>query len=196
MNFLETIILEDDFVLLRPLTLSDEEGFAQIAFNYDIWKYTRALVMNREELKVYITLALNEKERKIRYPFTIIDKVSGEIAGSTSYANVSVQDKRIEIGWSWLGEKFQRTGLNSRCKFLLLQYAFEHLKVERVEFKTDVLNSAARKALLKIGAVEEGVLRSHTVMQDGRRRDTIYYSVLAGEWESVKKRFINFHVLN
>ena len=188
-NFQETIILEDNSVLLRPLTPADEEGLAKIAFDYNIWKYNTALVMNREELKAYITLALDERERRIRYPFTIIDKLSGETAGSMSYANVSVKDKRIEIGWSWLGKKFQGTGLNKRCKFLLMQYAFEHLKFERVEFKTDVLNSAARKALLKIGAIEEGVLRSHTVMQDGRRRDTIYYSVLLNEWEPVKKRF-------
>jgi RimJ/RimL family protein N-acetyltransferase len=191
MNFKGIIILEDDYVLLRPLTQPDEEGFAGIAFEYDIWKYTRALVMNREELKAYINLALEEKEKEIRYPFTVIDKLTGEIAGSTSYANISIRDKRIEIGWTWLGKKFQGTGLNNRCKFLLMKYAFEHLKFERVEFKTDVLNTAARKALLKIGAIEEGVLRSHTVMQDGRRRDTIYYSVLAGEWESVKKKFFN-----
>ena len=192
MNFQETIILENNSVLLRPLTPSDEEGFTRIAFDYDVWKYTRSLVMTPEELKVYIISALDEKEGRIRYPFTIIDKLSGEIAGSTSYANVSVKDKRVEIGWSWLGKKFQGTGLNKHCKFLLLQYAFEHLKFERVEFKTDVLNSAARKALLKIGAVKEGVLRSHTVMQDGRRRDTIYYSVLLNEWDSVKKKFFSF----
>ena len=191
MNFNKTIILEDDSVLLRPLTPADEEAFAGIAFDYSIWKYTRALVMNKVELKSYITLALEEKQREIRYPFTIIDKMSGEIAGSTSYANVSDKDKRIEIGWTWLGKKFQGTGLNSRCKYLLMQYAFKHLKFERVEFKTDVLNTAARKALLKIGAIEEGVLRSHTLMQDARRRDTIYYSVLAGEWDSVKKSFFN-----
>jgi RimJ/RimL family protein N-acetyltransferase len=192
MNFQETIILEDNSILLRPLTPADEEELAKIAFDYDIWKYNTALVLNGEELKAYITLALDERERRIRYPFTIINKLSGETAGSMSYGNVSVKDKRIEIGWSWLGKKFQGTGMNKRCKFLLMQYAFEHLKFERVEFKTDVLNTAARKALLKIGAIEEGVLRSHTVMQDGRRRDSIYYSVLLNEWESVKKRLFNF----
>ena len=189
MNFRETIILEDNSLLLRPLTLEDEEGFTRIAFDYDIWKYTRSLVMNAEEIKAYIISALDERERIIRYAFTVIDKSSGEIAGSTSYANLSIKDKRIEIGWTWLGKKFQSTGLNKKCKFLLLQYAFDKLKFERVEFKTDVLNTAARKALLKIGATEEGILRSHTVMQDGRRRDTIFYSILLKEWQSVKEYY-------
>ncbi len=189
MNFNENIILENNFALLRPLSLEDEEGFSQIAFDSDIWKYNVARIMNSTELKEFINTSLEDRKRNLRYQFTIIQKASGEIAGSTSYSNISVKDKRVEIGWTWLGKKFMGTGLNKECKFLLLQYAFEHLKFERVEFKTDVLNKASRRALQKIGAKEEGILRSHTLMHDGRRRDTIYYSILASEWSGIKMSF-------
>jgi RimJ/RimL family protein N-acetyltransferase len=183
MNFSDNIILENNSVLLRPLSSDDEDGLSKIAFDPDLWKFTVSCAMNLDELKKYINTAIDDRKRNIRYPFTIIDKSSGEIAGSTSYGNISVKDKRVEIGWTWLGKKFRGTGMNKECKFLLLQYAFEHLKFKRVEFKTDVLNKASRRALEKIGAKEEGVLRSHTLMHDGRRRDTIYYSILADEWK-------------
>jgi N-acetyltransferase len=189
MNFTENIILENNFALLRPSSLKDEEGFSKIAFDPDIWKYNVARIMNSTELNEFINSSLDDRERNFRYPFTIIDKRVGEIAGSTSYANFSIKDKRLEIGWTWLGKKFMGTGLNKECKFLLLQYAFEHLKFERVEFKTDVLNKASRRALQKIGAKEEGILRSHTLMHDGRRRDTIYYSMLSNEWKEIKRSF-------
>jgi len=191
MNFTENIILENNSVLLRPLTAEDEKGLSKIAFDADIWKYTVTRAMNSTELKEYINIALEDRERNSRYPFSIIDKASGEIAGSTSYGNIYVKDKRIEIGWTWLAKKFIGSGLNKECKFLLLQYAFEHLMFERVEFKTDFLNKAARKALVKIGAKEEGILKSHTLMHDGRRRDTIYYSILADEWKEIKN--MNFY---
>lgn len=190
MNFAEDIILKNNSVLLRPLTSEDEEGLVKIAFDADIWKYTIVSVMNSTELKNYINTALEERKKNLRYPFTIVDKQSGEIAGSTSYGNISVKDKRLEIGWTWLGKKFRGTELNKNCKFLLLQYAFDHLKFERVEFKTDVLNNRARKALVKIGAKEEGILRSHMILYDGRRRDSVYYSILKDEWEELKASFL------
>jgi len=190
MNFAEDIILKNNSVLLRPLTSEDEEGLVKIAFDADIWKYTIVSVMNSTELKNYINTALQERKKNLRYPFTIVDKQSGEIAGSTSYGNISVKDKRLEIGWTWLGKKFRGTELNKNCKFLLLQYAFDHLKFERVEFKTDVLNDRARKALVKIGAKEEGILRSHMILYDGRRRDSVYYSILKDEWEELKASFL------
>ena len=183
MNFKDNIILENNIALLRPLASEDEKGFSNIAFDADIWKYNVGRIMNSTELKEFIKTALEDRKRNFRYPFTIVDKRIGEIAGSTSFGNVSVKDKRIEIGWTWLGKKFMGAGLNKECKFLLLQYVFEHLMFERVEFKTDVLNKASRRAIEKIGAKEEGILRSHTLMHDGRRRDTIYYSILVKEWK-------------
>ncbi len=183
--FNENIILENNFVSIRPLNEGDFEGFSYIAFDERIWKFTTSRISNEDELQKYIFDALNEKETELRYPFTVIDKSSNRIAGSTSYLNYSTKDQRIEIGHSWLGKEFQGKGINRETKFLLIDYAFTQLKIKRVEFKTDVLNIQARKALLKIGATEEGILRSHTLMHDGRRRDTIFYSILYDEWKKL-----------
>ena len=106
--------------------------------------------------------------------------------GSTSFGNISLRDKRAEIGWTWIGQNYQGKGINSEIKYLMIKYLFETLDFERVELKTDVLNIKARKALLRIGLKEEGVLRSHTLMTHGRRRDTVYYSLLKSEWEEIK----------
>lgn len=187
MDFSKTLILQNDLVLLRPLKASDYEDLTEISFDSDIWKYNVTSASNEKELKKWIDDSLVSKKNNQRYPFVIIDKISKRILGSTSIGNVSLFDKRAEIGWTWLGTDFQSTGINKQCKFLLLQYLFDELKFERVEFKTDVLNIKSRKALKNIGATEEGILRSHTSMHDGRRRDTIYYSILLNEWSSIKK---------
>lgn len=187
MNFTENIILENDVVLLRPLEKADYELFKEIAFNPDIWKHNVTSASNENELHIWIDDALESKKNNQRYPFTIVDKKTERAVGSTSIGNISLTDKRAEIGWTWLGLEFQGTGINKHCKFLLLQYLFDELKFERVEFKTDALNLKSRRALQKIGAKEEGILRSHTLMHDGRRRDTVYYSILKNEWLSINK---------
>ncbi|MCZ6776979.1 MAG: GNAT family N-acetyltransferase, partial [Ignavibacteria bacterium] len=124
----------------------------------EIWKYSTNNLTTKEALEEFISVALAERKAGGSYPFVICDKKKKATAGSTRYGNISWKDKRIEIGWTWLGVDFQRTGLNRACKHVLLKYAFESLEMERVEFKTDVLNQQARQALLKIGAKEEGVL--------------------------------------
>ena len=125
-------------------------------------------------------------KNKKRLAFSIFDKQSNLLVGSTSIGNISERDKRVEIGWTWLGREFQGKGINDKVKYLLLKYCFEELDYERVEFKTDILNEPARKALKRIGAIEEGVLRSHTIMTHNRRRNTIYYSILSHEWKELK----------
>ena len=122
-----------------------------------------------------------------RRAFTIIDKSTNKIAGSMSMGNISMYDLRLEIGWSWLGKEFRGTDINRHSKFSMMKYAFEELFFERVEFKTDVLNTRARKGLEKIGGKEEGVLRSHTTMWNNRRRDSVYYGVLKNEWPLLKQ---------
>lgn len=181
------IRLENERVLLRPLTDSDLDEIKKIAFNEHIWTYSTALLLNEADAEDYLAKALKDRETKLRYAFAIIDKKENQFAGSSSIGNISEKNKRLEIGWTWLGKQFQGTGLNKNCKFLLLQYAFEELDYVRAEFKTDVLNKQARKALLKIGCTEEGVLRSHTLMPGNRRRDTIYYSILGHEWPHIKE---------
>jgi RimJ/RimL family protein N-acetyltransferase len=133
--------------------------------------------------------ALQEREQDKRVPFVVIDKDEQKICGCTSFGNISFYDQRIEIGWTWLGEAFLGTGVNRHAKFALFSYAFEVLKMERVEIKTDNLNERAKAALRKVGAQEEGVLRSHMLMQDNRRRDSVYFSILKNEWQKVKKSY-------
>ena len=185
--FKEKIILESETILLRPLLREDITFFKDIALNPDLWKFYPTKISNDNELKDWVDQTLLLREKNERIPFTIIDKNNNVVMGSTSYLNISDKDKRLEIGATWLGKNYQGTGVNKICKFLLLHFAFEVLNFERVELKTDVLNQQSRKAILKIGAVEEGVFRSHTLMHDGRRRDTIYYSILKSEWDYVKK---------
>ncbi|HEY0020866.1 MAG TPA: GNAT family protein [Longimicrobium sp.] len=182
------VTLKNEHVVLRPMAESDLDAFARIAYDAGIWKYFVADAGTEEGLRVFVDAALKEHGGGTRVPFTIVDAASGAVVGSTSYGSISERDRRVEIGWSWLGREAQGKALNTNAKYLLLAHAFEVLEYERVEFKTDVLNLRARAALKKIGAAEEGVLRSHTLMPGGRRRDTIYYSVLRPEWPEVQAR--------
>ncbi|WP_187264094.1 GNAT family N-acetyltransferase [Pontibacter beigongshangensis] len=186
MNFAADIILENNHVLLRALQPTDAPGLMAIVLDDRIWQFTTSRIADAAELDQWLAAALTAREQQQRYTFVIVDKASGAIAGSTAFGNISVPDRRLEIGWTWLGQGFWGSGLNKACKYLLLSYAFEVLQYERVELKTDVLNLRSRKAMCKLGATEEGVLRSHTLMHDGRRRDTIYYSLLLPEWEERK----------
>ncbi|MFT2008168.1 GNAT family protein [Pontibacter sp. 13R65] len=187
MNFSNDITLQNDRVLLRPLLPSDAKGLQAVALDEDIWRYMVLRINSVAELEQWLSTALQAREQQQRYTFAILDKQTGNLAGSTAFGNISALDKRLEIGWTWLGHNYRGSGLNRQCKFLLLSYAFEVLQYERVELKTDVLNARSRRAMLKLGATEEGVLRSHTLMHDGRRRDTVYYSLLRKEWEQVKQ---------
>jgi len=181
------IILENDRAKLRPLILDDHNNLAPIAFkNQDLLRLSPSEIHTTEKLQAYITAALKAKADGIRYPFIIIDKADQAYAGSTSFGNISNQNQRIEIGWTWIGKDFQGSGLNQACKALLLSYAFDTLEFERVELKTDTRNLQSRRAMEKIGAQMEGTLRSHTVMSDGYRRDTVYYSILRNEWPNIK----------
>ncbi|CAN5679888.1 GNAT family protein [soil metagenome] len=178
--------LENSNVLLRPLLASDKDEYRGLVYDQNIWTYFAIAINDENDLDAFIENAILDRANKSRVTFTSIHKESGKITGSSSFGNFSFRDKRVEIGWTWVAPQFQKTGVNRTNKFLLMQYAFEVLDMERVEFKTDVLNQNARKGLIGIGAAEEGTLRSHTLMQFGRRRDTIYYSVLKNEWPSIK----------
>jgi RimJ/RimL family protein N-acetyltransferase len=180
------LTLETDKVILRPLQLLDTPAFARIANEASLWKYFTFLLNNPAELEKWVDTAIKEREEGKRIPFTIVEKATGNVCGSTSLGSISYYDKRIEIGWSWLGKHFQGTGINFHAKFSMLSYAFDVLDWERVEIKTDNLNERAKQGLRKIGAKEEGVLRSHMQMPLNRRRDSIYFSILKNEWPSVK----------
>jgi RimJ/RimL family protein N-acetyltransferase len=178
--------LETNQILLRPLSRDDYDGFLKITMEKELWVYFTNDLSDGKELLSWIETGEKETKTKKRLAFSIIDKQTNKLIGSTSIGNISPRDKRVEIGWTWIGKEYQGKGINGLTKYLLLKYCFEEIDCIRVEFKTDVLNLPARKALKRIGAIEEGILRSHTLMTHNRRRDTIYYSILSQEWEKIK----------
>ncbi|WP_315824946.1 GNAT family protein [Paraflavitalea speifideaquila] len=180
--FPDSFELETPRVLLRLLQPSDFDALYPLAQSKDTWKYFVQELDDAQALRNWISDLLQERELGKRMPFVIIDKDTREVCGSTSYLNISFFDKRLEIGSSWLGPDFIGMGVNKQAKFALLSYAFGVMKMERVEIKTDNLNERAKSALLKVGMIPEGVLRSHMQMHSNRRRDTIYFSILKNEW--------------
>ena len=148
--------------------------------------------IHSEELLIrYIEKAVRDRQNKVRYPFSIFDKTRNVFAGSTSFLNISNIDNRLEIGGTWIGKEFQKKGLNRNVKYLMLSFAFDTLGAERIEFKTDERNLTSRTAIEKIGGQYEGLLRSHTLMYDGFRRNTVCYSILKNEWVQLKTSFLN-----
>jgi len=145
-------------------------------------------VTSRDEMRTWIETALARQAAGEALPFAIVHRPTGVVAGSTRYMEISTPNLRLEIGWTWLGKPWQRTAVNTEAKYLLLKHAFEVLGFQRVEFKTDALNASSRKALARIGAKEEGILRSHIITASGRVRDSVYFSVIAAEWPGVRSR--------
>jgi RimJ/RimL family protein N-acetyltransferase len=182
--------LENEHVLLRPVRSEDRAALHAIAMDPRIWRYFVVRMQTDADFDAFFDLGIADREAGRRVAYYIADKSTGEAAGSMSFGNIMEQDGRLEIGWSWLGINSQGKGINRWAKFLMMQHAFEQLGAERVEFKTDRLNVQARHALTNIGAREEGILRSFNPMPDGRRRDAVYYSVLAGEWPQVKVQLL------
>jgi RimJ/RimL family protein N-acetyltransferase len=186
MNF--TIELETSEVKLRPIQNEDFQHFHELTNDESMWIYFTSDLSVPEILREWVNEAVAQTLAKTRLAFTILDKKNNRVIGSTSFGNISFHDKRIEIGWTWIGRDFQGKGFNGQIKYLMIKYCFEELEFERVELKTDVLNLPARKAMIRLGLKEEGILRSHTLMTHNRRRDTIYYSVLKSEWAELKAK--------
>lgn len=181
------LILETNRAILRPVSIEDFTPFLKLAKqDPEMWQYFSLNLADEKQLERWIEMAITDRSANTRRPFTIIDKQSGEIGGSSSLGNISFYDLRAEIGWSWLGPSFRSTGLNRHAKYAMMKYAFETLEFERVEFKTDVQNDRARQGLRNVGGIEEGVLRSHMKMWNNRRRTSIFYSVLKNEWPGLK----------
>ncbi len=188
LKFKEVILLENKRVRLEPLSKTHLAGLLPISLAHpQLLQYSPSLFGDETKLNQYIQIALEARLTNSRYAFAIFDREHQRYVGSTSFGAVSNYDKRLEIGWTWLDPVVQGTGLNQECKYLLLHYAFEELKFDRVEFKTDSRNLQSRRAIEKIGGTYEGELRSHTLLADGFRRNTVYYSILAAEWMEFKK---------
>ncbi len=180
--------LEGRVVRLEPLTLEHLPGLCEVGLDAELWRWTLSVVRSREDMRRYVEAALGEQAAGTALPFVIVDRTSGRVIGSTRYGNIAMRHRRLEIGWTWLGLAWQRTAGNTETKLLLLTHAFESLRCQRVEFKTDALNDRSRAALLRIGAREEGTFRRHSVTDDGRTRDTVYFSIVDSEWPETKAR--------
>ena len=183
-NFSNNIILEDDLVLLRPLQESDVENLLEISVNEpETWKYSLVGADGKENLINYIQSAVKARENQKEFPFIVFDKKSQKYAGSTRFYDMQLEYKILQLGYTWYGSAFRGTGLNKHCKFLLLQFAFETLGMERVEFRADNNNERSIAAMKSIGCKVEGVLRSHMPTADKNvRRDSIVLSILKNEW--------------
>lgn len=183
-NFTDNNILEDDFVLLRPLQESDVENLLDISINEpETWKYSLVGADGKENLINYIQQAIKARESEKEFPFIVFDKKSQKYAGSTRFYDINLEFKTLQLGYTWYGSAFRGTGLNKHCKFLLLQFAFETLGLERVEFRADNNNERSIAAMKSIGCKVEGVLRSNMPTRDNNlRRDSIVLSILKDEW--------------
>ncbi|MFV8347455.1 GNAT family N-acetyltransferase [Flavobacterium sp. ZB4P13] len=189
-NLFQNTILEDETVLLRPLQESDVENLLEISLNEpETWKYSLVQANGKENLEKYIQIALKAREKGTEFPFIVFDKKSGKYAGSTRFYDINLEFKTLQLGYTWYGKAFRGTGLNKRCKFLLLQFAFETLGIERVEFRADNNNERSIAAMKSIGCKVEGVLRNHMpTLESEVRRDSIILSILRNEWfDAVKE---------
>lgn len=186
--FLQPAVLAGNVVRLEPLSASHLDALAGVALHPELWRWTALTIGTRHDLEQAADDAWKAQEAGSALPFVIIDVQSNQVAGWTRYMNADAAHRRLEIGHTFVAPQWQRTRVNTEAKYLLLEYAFEELNCIRVEFKTDVLNTTSRAAIERLGAIQEGILRSHMVMGGGRLRDTVYYSILASEWPAVAAR--------
>ena len=177
--------LEDERVLLRPLAVTDDEHLLHFALHeQETWQYSSQAAYGTDGLSEYIKNALAARVSGKEYPFIIYDKQTGEYAGSTRFYDIQPQYQSLQLGYTWYGEKFRGSGLNKHCKFLMLQFAFETLGMERVEFRADARNARSIAAMKSLGCTVEGILRLNMPLDDGSRRDSIILSILKGEWNN------------
>jgi RimJ/RimL family protein N-acetyltransferase len=185
-RFLEPVTLAGTHATLEPLAPSHLESVAAAAADGELWKLWYTSVPAPESAGRWLDTALDMRERLGAMPFVVRDNASGDVVGSTRYFNVDAANRRLEIGHTWYARRAQRTAINTECKLLLLTHAFESLHCIAVEFRTHWFNQASRAAIARLGAKQDGVLRSHQLMPDGSRRDTVVFSIIEGEWPAVK----------
>jgi N-acetyltransferase len=185
---IKPVSLEGKYVFLRPPSLNDFDGLLSAVQDGDIWDNPYALFPNLGEISQYLQGLV--KEQKSILPFIMMHRQSNKIVGTTRYLNVDYDNHRLEIGHTWIAKSFRRTGVNAESKFLMLQHAFEKLNCIAVEIRTDVLNEVSRKAIERLGAKQDGVLRNHKIMRNGRIIDTVCYSIIQSEWPSVKENLL------
>jgi RimJ/RimL family protein N-acetyltransferase len=175
-------------IRMEPLAEAHLEDLARVAADASVWRWTIARPIDDAGLRAWLDQALANAAAGLEVPFATVHLGEDRAIGSSRFMSIAPEHRRVEIGWTWVGTAFQRTGANQEAKYLQLTHAFETLGAERVEFKTHARNLASRAALLGIGATFEGVLRHHTIMPDGSNRDSAFYGVIAPEWPAVKAR--------
>jgi len=187
-DFNQDYILEDERVLLRPITSLDAKELAvYVRTEPEIWKYSLVAINEEADLQGYIETAIHSRIEKTAYPFIVYDKALKCYVGSTRFYDIQLAYETTQLGYTWYSKKVWGTGLNQHCKFLLLQFAFEQMYFKRVEFRADNENKRSIAAMQKIGCTVEGVLRSHLPKPDGTRRDSIVLSITKEEWEQKGK---------
>ncbi len=183
------VILTGKHVRLEPMTEDHVPGLGEIGAGQTFWDFMLYGNINTvDDMRNWVLDILSRAEKGTDLPFVAIHLASGRVAGATRYLNIMPRDRGLEIGGTWYGTEFQRTPVNTECKYLLLRHAFERLGCIRVQLKTDSRNERSQKAIERIGAVKEGVLRNHMILPDGRYRHSVFYSILDTEWPGVKKR--------
>jgi len=187
MAFVEAVTLESRNVRLLPLSLAHEEGIRAAASDGQLWKLRVTSVPEPHEVRAYIETALQTDNR---FAFAVLDATSGDVLGSSSYHDILPAVKRVEIGYTWYAARCQRTHVNSTCKWLMLTHAFETLGCHVVGWRTDNFNYASQQAIERLGAHKDGVIRGHALRRDGTIRDTVMYSMRAGEWPEAKAQLL------
>jgi len=187
-EWIHPITLTGRHVRLEPLSEAHVKGLSEIGIGQDFWNFMLYGNMETEaDIRNWVLDLLSRAQKGTDLPFAVIHLASGRLAGATRYLNIAPKDRGLEIGGTWYGAEFQRTAVNTECKYLLLSHAFESLKCIRVQIKTDLRNIRSQKAIERIGAKKEGILRNHMILPDGRYRDSVFYSILDWEWPQVKK---------
>lgn len=186
----EPITLGGQFIRLIPLEIEHAETLYNIGSNKEIWRWTTTNIENFGDMQKYVETAIKEREKGISLPFVIIGKDSKEIVGSSRFGFISTENRSAEIGWTWINPKWQRTYVNTEAKLLMLTHAFETWKCIRIEIITDVNNERSRNAILRLGAKQEGILRNHLIIDTGRIRDSIIFSIIDSEWQEVKEKLV------
>lgn len=189
-KWLDEIELVGDLVKLVPLRKEHRADLLLAASDGELWKLWYTAVPSEKTIDNYIDNVLGELSKDKALPFVVIDKKSNKIIGSTRFCNVTPEHRRLEIGYTWYAKTYQKTGVNTECKYLLLRHAFDTLDCIAVEFRTHWYNLPSRNAITRLGAKQDGVLRNHQIGADGELRDTVVFSILRDEWAVVKKSLV------
>lgn len=187
----QPVTLRGHGLRLEPLTLSHEDGLRAAAADGQLWRLRVTSVPEPEATRAYIETALRMQAQGSRLPFAVIDEASGQVLGSSSYHDILPQVARLEIGYTWYAQRVQRSHVNTCCKLMLMAHAFDTLGCQVVGWRTDNFNFASQRAIERLGARKDGVIRGHALRRDGTIRDTVMYSLRAGEWPESRAQLLD-----